>query len=168
MSNKQVHFRCSFNLKKQLNDNSNNLWTDTLKLIRNWVSEKIDEFGGNKDYFFDAWYFNGGYWNSNNVKNLKIETVIIFNDEIKNNKFWSLRFEHMDKMFQQRNWVIDFVIEYINDDLLNFSLTTSHFIRHDYIGKEPELPTPTAPKIVNSLLQKYDCYAGNVKLSKFP
>ena len=168
MLNKHIHFRCAFGLTNKSNENSLGVWEGTLKLIRGWISEKIDEFGSNKDYFKDAWYFNGGSWNSSNIKNLTVETVAIKVNESKYSKYWSLRFEHPDKSFPSRNWTVDFVVEYISESLVNFSMTTLHCIRHDYIGKDPELPAPTAPKIINSFLQKFECYAGNVKLSKFP
>lgn len=162
-----VHYKCAFRL---LPNTKAVDWVDIIKTIRYWLSK-------NRNAKFDTeelgqrWFFIGGKTKSRGTNRSTVQVATEVNSGTFNRpRYWALRFEHQDSDFQFRRWCTDIGVTILEDGGFDFSLILSHQLSAGYLGEEPDLPEPTAPKLVSLLLDnvKWRVYAGSLLLENEP
>jgi hypothetical protein len=152
-----VHFRCMFKLKPAPNDETK--WGDIPYAIRRWIANRAEKNQG----FQGKWFFCGGQWKPAGDKRFLVQTARCIgdgNDEAP--QHWAVRYEHADDNTAARQWRTDIGLTRTQDGVIEFTLSTIHWLLPGFIGKEPESPLPSSPGIIGMLLrdQQWRAYAG--------
>lgn len=164
-----LHFQCSFRLQRA--PLSKGQWSDVPKAVRHWIDKRlqankieVDESFGRK------WFFASGEWRSKQSPRASVKTnFAIGTGSEATPQFWSLRYELPDGQISHRQWRTDIGVTVLDNDDLQFSLSTTHWIAPNYIGEEPKPPLPSAPGIIPTLLTSklWRAYAGDQILSPY-
>jgi hypothetical protein len=162
----QVHYRTSFELIAK--NGARNAWADIVKLIRRWISDKHAEERG----LGGSWFYAGGDWISPKQSRVHIHTLqCIGKGSSTAPEFWALRYQHPNEpSVPYRQWQVDIGLRSLSSDHFHLSLTTTHWLLPGYIGEEPQVPSPTAPGIITSLVRspKWKARSGGDKLTSEP
>lgn len=161
----QCHYRCSFDVKP-LNYNQET-WSTLVKMVRDWIARKPL----NTTDLYGSWFYIGDNWSSGCEKKVRIITErLVGNGTERSPEHWSVRFIHScDEYPSQRWWQTDIGISQ-NKNGFRFNLNLMHYLKSDYIGKEPPHPMPSSPGIVKKLLlsRDWECSIGDEILTLHP
>lgn len=162
----RLHYRSFVRLECVAEDKVK-AWERFIKLVRSWVTACVGD--ARTDDLGRAWFFHGGSWR-NNYCTIETTTHVGQGHE-SNPESWALRVSHPDRDFHHRTWTVDVGLLAL-DRIGQFacSVTVSHRLRHEYMGKEPESPSPSAPGLMRRLLsdRSWRVFAGDEELSLLP
>ena|GEM_PF-1153725 len=157
----QLHYHCAFDLKPAAGANPS--WTDLVKSIRAWIGEKLTT----NDAYGSRWFFAGGEWKPPGQPRVVIKTGLVVGTGTEDvPQYWSIRYEHPCGDVPFRQWRTDIGITALGDSCFRFSLANMHWLLPDFIGQEPPVPLPSAPKIVGYTVssRKWFAHAGSEQL----
>ncbi len=164
----QLHFQCAFELRHV--PGIADPWTTLAKSIRHWIE------GAPRDCppetnpaFYSAWFFNGGEWRTPRSHHYVRTACLVGDGSDREPQYWALRYEH-NCTTPGRVWHIDLGVTRGPERAYRMSIIASHFLRSGFIGKEPDPPLPTAPRLVGWLLNTngWEGYAGSERLRAVP
>lgn len=165
--NIQLHYRCVFDLRPKHDPPS--AWNNLVYVIRKWISDK--EADNLDEHFGKKWMYVGGFWRSGASTRIHIATKRIIGDGTEEApKYWSLRYEHPCSESPFRQWRTDIGLTSIGSGAYRLSLATTHWITPGFIGREPESPLPSAPRVVGALIRhrSWQASAGSEPLDTVP
>lgn len=158
-----THYRCGFDLQP-LGTTS---WGEIIKPIRSWISHLNPGAIG----LGGRWFYTGGDWkNSTSTKTHVHVRVCIGKGTDTAPTYWGLRFENPCNEFAHRLWITDIGLTHLDSGTYRFILHLYHRLNPNYVGREPSMPVPTAPKVVSSLFRtkKFTPIAGSLPLTEAP
>lgn len=173
----QLHYHCRFDVIPKQGEPR--FRSRLLHDVRRWLIGAIKrhaDVNGVPPSVQGRWFFVGGQWQLPGHARVSVETAAMTTEpatsEAEESGPWAMRFEHPCRDERFRQWGVDIAIwpTSVAPGAMGFALTTTHWMLPGYIGKEPLLPTPTAPGIVKALLKAngWEIRAGAVRLSDAP
>lgn len=147
-----VHYRCAFDLRPA--GSVDEPWSSVAKTVRRWIEQSPQMAPPEtNDAFFAGWFFHGGEWKPPGARYHYVKTACLVGDgDERSPQYWAVRYEH-DGDDAARTWRTDIGVTRIGQDIYRFAMTTGHFMRDGYLGREPKPPMPTAPRLVGWLLR---------------
>ncbi len=143
----QLHYHASFVLVQRREAEGD--WAAFVATLRDWIEQHLER----RERLPDNLLPTGGVWHSRISPRTMVQVAVaVGNLETRSWKYWSCRFEHSDSGNAARMWRTDLGAEQLEDGTLAISVTNSHFLRPGYLGELPSDPTPSAPRIVRTLL----------------
>lgn len=169
VTNTTVHYRCSFDLRPQAA--LTEPWSSLTKSIRHWIEQSPQHAPPEtNNAFFAGWFFRGGEWKPPGSRYHYVKTACLVGDgDEQSPQYWAVRYEH-DGDDAARTWRTDIGVTRIGQNTYRFAMTTGHFMRDGYLGREPKPPLPTAPRLVGWLLRSTDwrAFSGTEELLDRP
>jgi hypothetical protein len=146
----QTHYQTSFHLKA-MSGFGGKLITEVAEMVRNWIGEKEKT----RDAHFERCFLSGGKWRSNSRPQRTVEVVLSGTQEgDQSPELWALHYCHPeDDKCRHRLWYSDIGLRMIAKDEVVFGLRVSHAMDRGFIGVAPQLPRPSAPRLVEDLFR---------------
>ena len=161
-----IHYRSKFQLQPATEQAD---WTQLIKGIRHWLSRNRNvPTSIKKEGIFHRWFFTGGRINERGI--LIITDQESGKGDESRPEYWALRFEHPDDHYGYRRWRTDIGVHAREDGRFHMAVTVSHYLRDDFIGEPPEVPSPRRPWLIPFLLghDNWQGYAGSLPIADIP
>lgn len=169
LENRQIHYRCAFEIHAVPSTGAGpaQSWNDLVGTVRRWISSNRNNKRANTDALLEDWFYTGGQWSTSHNRILVMTRQEIGSGSRETPQFWAVRYEHPCSETTFRQWRTDIGITALNSSHFSISITVSYTILPEYLGEEPEIPIPTAPWLLKSLMDpvKWGCFSGAQKLS---
>ncbi len=175
MSDVRLHHHAIFDL--HLADETKARVLDPLYSVRAWVLRLAggqgSETANRLHLSGGTWFFNGGSRSDNTARiNLQVDRHGKADAEADHPVplTWGVRIQHPDREHQQRQWIIDIGLMYMDHGGWRVSTTTSLREYDGYLGDPVPDPTPTSPLFVRWLIGNdgWEGRCGSVHLTADP
>ncbi len=161
-----IHYRSKFQLQP-ISEEAN--WSQLIKGIRHWLSRNRNIPTPIKnESIFHGWFFTGGEIKDRSVW-ITTDREFGHGDESRP-EYWALRFEHPDDTYSYRRWRTDIGIHARKDGRFHMAVTVSHYLRDEFVGEPPEVPSPRGPWLIRWLLehQNWQGFSGSLPIAGAP
>ncbi len=137
---KQLHIHCrsKFQLRPVTNDADG---SQLVKGARDWLSNNRNVPSPiKKEAIFHRCFFTGreirecGVW-------IKTDQDIGHQDTSRS-EYWVMRFGHSGDNYSYRRWRMDIGVHARDDKRFHMAVTVSHYLRGDFVGEPPWVPSP--------------------------
>lgn len=161
-----LHFRTAFHLVPR-EGAAIDAFSISIQKTREWVRGRLISSGSGTSATIDgAWFDSGGRYTSAGtgydcqVRRLPPRVSQTAGES------WALRLIHPCASVRSRMWQTDICIERRSAGAAGVSFLNYHWIGGQYVGPEPEAPSPSSPTLVRTLIDLRECEAfhGNVAL----
>lgn len=139
-----------------------NPWAALVGEIRAWIARK------EKDPL-KGFFFTGGAWTGPPPARTRVETRIL-SDGHPTPEMWAARYEHIDSEIKARRWSTNIGLTQVGSRDWRVAVELLHSLRSGYVGREPQAPQPSSPRLITDLLNSKHWVAriGSVRLSAHP
>ncbi len=155
-----THFRSVFDVSPAAD--IERPWPALVGEVRAWIARKEREE-------LKGWFFGGGSWSGRSPSRSRVQTRALSNGG-ESPHMWAVRYEHGDAAVRSRRWTTDIAVTEVADRQWRLAVTVSHWLRPDYVGREPQAPEPSSPRLVKALTDgsRWVCRVGSVRLLAKP
>lgn len=142
----RTHYASTFRLESL---DSRKTFENVIRVVRQWVVKKEGKVEG----LLGKWFYNDGTWRNHVKPNTYISTKSIpdtLDGAIPEG--WTFFYQHSDgdKLIQNRRfWYTEIGVRILDSKVLGIAIRVSHALNKEYVGIEPQAPSPSAPRVVS-------------------